>query len=116
MAFKPVDHCTNLGGGPSFVCGQGGGGGGEQMRILIAGATGAIGRPLIRCLNENRHIVFGLARSPQSSRAVAELGAEPVTADALDAGSVKAAITRVGPDAAINELTVLPRHYTAAEM
>jgi nucleoside-diphosphate-sugar epimerase len=86
------------------------------MRILIAGATGAIGRPLIRCLNENRHIVFGLARSPQSSRAVAELGAEPVTADALDAGSVKAAITRVGPDAVINELTALPRHYTAAEM
>ena len=33
------------------------------MRILLAGATGAIGRPLIRCLKENGHTVFGLARS-----------------------------------------------------
>ena len=86
------------------------------MRILIAGATGAIGRPLVRCLTENRHVVFALTRSPQSSRAVGELGAEPVTADALDAASVKAAIARVRPDAIINELTSLPRHYTAAEM
>jgi uncharacterized protein YbjT (DUF2867 family) len=55
------------------------------MRILIAGATGAIGPPLIRCLKENRHVVFGLARSPLSARALGELGAEPVIADALDA-------------------------------
>jgi nucleoside-diphosphate-sugar epimerase len=86
------------------------------MRVLIAGATGAIGRPLIRCLNQNLHTVYTLARSPKSSRVVAELGAEPVTADALDAASVKAAITQVRPDAVINELTSLPSHYTAAEM
>jgi nucleoside-diphosphate-sugar epimerase len=86
------------------------------MRILIAGSTGAIGRPLIRYLKENGHAVFALARSPQSARAVAELGGEPVAADALDATSVTAAIVRVLPDAVINELTSLPRHYTAAEM
>jgi len=86
------------------------------MRILIAGATGAIGRPLVCRLNENRHAVFAVARSPQSSRSLAELGAEPVTDDALDAASVKAAVARVRPDAVINELTSLPRHYTAAEM
>ena len=86
------------------------------MRVLIAGATGAIGRPLIRCLNQNHHTVYALARSPKSSRVVTELGAEPVTADALDAASVKAAITQVRPDAVINELTSLPSHYTAAEM
>jgi nucleoside-diphosphate-sugar epimerase len=86
------------------------------MRILIAGATRAIGRPLVRCLKEGRHAVFALARSPQSSRVVAELGAEPVTADARDAASVKAAVTLVRPDAVVNELTALPRHYTAVEM
>ena len=86
------------------------------MRVLIAGATGAIGRPLIRCLNQNHHTVYALARSPKSSRLVTELGAEPVTADALDGASVKAAITQVRPDAVINELTALPSHYTAAEM
>ena len=86
------------------------------MPVLIAGATGAIGRPLVRCLIEHGHAVFALARSPQSAREVAELGAEPVTADALDAASVKAAVRRVRPNAVINELTSLPRHYTAAEM
>jgi 2-alkyl-3-oxoalkanoate reductase len=86
------------------------------MRILIAGASGAIGRPLVRCLKENRHSVFALARSPESSRAVAELGAESVIADALDVASVQAAVAQVRPDAIINELTSLPRHYTAEEM
>lgn len=86
------------------------------MRVLIAGATGAIGRPLIRCLKRDRHTVFALARSPESSHVVTQLGAEPVTADALDAASVRAAIDRTRPDAVINELTSLPRHYTAAEM
>jgi nucleoside-diphosphate-sugar epimerase len=86
------------------------------MRILIAGATGAIGRPLIRCLKRERHTVFALARSQQSSHEAAESGAESITADALDAASVKAAMVRVRPDVVINELTALPRHYTAAEM
>jgi nucleoside-diphosphate-sugar epimerase len=86
------------------------------MRVLIAGATGAIGRLLIRCLKQDRHTVFALPRSPESSHMVTQLGAKPVTADALDTGSVKAAIDRTRPDAVINELTSLPRHYTAAEM
>jgi len=88
----------------------------NRMRVLIAGATGAIGRPLIRCLKQDRHTVFALVRSPDSSHVVTQLGAEPVTADVLDAASVKAAIDRTRPDAVINELTSLPKHYTAAEM
>jgi nucleoside-diphosphate-sugar epimerase len=67
-------------------------------------------------LNESHHTVFALARSPEASRAVTQLGAEPVAADALDAASVKTAIDRARPDAVINELTSLPRHYAAAEM
>jgi 2-alkyl-3-oxoalkanoate reductase len=83
--------------------------GGELVRILIAGATGAIGRPLIRCLDDDHHGVFALARSPESSRMVTQLGAEAVPADALDASSIKAVIERIRPDAVINELTSLPR-------
>jgi nucleoside-diphosphate-sugar epimerase len=86
------------------------------MRILIAGASGAIGRPLVRHLRASQHEVFALARSPDSAPALQEIGVEPVIADALDAAAVKAAIGRIRPDAVINELTSLPRHYTAAEM
>ena len=80
------------------------------MRVLIAGASGAIGRPLVRRLKANQHEVFALTRSP--APALKEIGAEPVIADALDAAAVKAAVGRIRPDAVINELTSLPRHYT----
>jgi len=86
------------------------------MRILIAGATGVIGRPLVRRLKAIQHEVFALVRSPDSAPALKEIGAEAVVADALDAAAVKAAVGRIRPDAVINELTSLPRHYTSAEM
>ena len=84
------------------------------MRILIAGATGAIGRPLVRRLRANQHEVFALARSPDSAPALKEIGAEAVIADALDAVAVKAAVARIRPDAVINELTSLPREQCFA--
>src|SRR5262245_58380531 len=86
------------------------------MKILIAGASGAIGRPLVRRLRANQHAVFALAVSPESAPGSKEIGAEPVIADALDAAAVKGAVGRIRPDAVINELTSLPRHYTPAEM
>ena len=86
------------------------------MRVLLAGATGAIGRPLIRGLKQHGHSVFGLLRSAESAHKLTEMGAEALIGDALDAVSVRAAVARVRPDAVINELTALPRHYTPAEM
>jgi nucleoside-diphosphate-sugar epimerase len=86
------------------------------MRILIAGASGAIGRPLVRRLRANQHEVFALTQSPASAPGLKENGAEPVIANALDAAAVKVAVGRIRPDAVVNELTSLPRHYTPAEM
>jgi 2-alkyl-3-oxoalkanoate reductase len=86
------------------------------MRVLLAGATGAIGRPLVRGLKQNGHSLFCLVRSAESTRILAEMGAEALIGDALDADSVRAAIAHVRPDAVINELTSLPRHYTPAGM
>ena len=85
------------------------------MRILIAGASGAIGTPLVRRLRASQHEVFALSRPPGSAR-LQEMGAEPVVADALDAAAVKEAVGRIRPDAVINELTSLPKHYTPDEM
>ena len=87
----------------------------SAMRILIAGATGAIGRPLAHRLTANQHEVFALTRSLDTAP-LKEIGAEPIIADALDAPAVKAAVGRIRPDAVINELTSLPRRYTPAEM
>src|SRR5262249_29569786 len=86
------------------------------MRILIAGASGAIGRPLVRRLRANQHEIFALMRSPDSAPALKEIGAEWVTADPWDTVGVRPPVGRIRPDAVINKLTSLPRHYTPAEM
>jgi nucleoside-diphosphate-sugar epimerase len=86
------------------------------MRILLAGARGAVGRRLVRRLKANQHEVLALTQSTASVPALKEIGAEPVIADALDAAAVKVAVGRIRPNAVINELTSLPRHYTPAEM
>jgi nucleoside-diphosphate-sugar epimerase len=62
------------------------------MRILMAGASGAIGRRLVRRLNANQHEVLAVTQSPDSVPALKEIGAEPVIADALDAAAVKVAV------------------------
>ena len=49
------------------------------MRVFVARATGAIGRPLVRQLVEAGHEVTGMRRVPDRSnaKAKAELGWEP---------------------------------------
>ncbi|NUT43947.1 MAG: NmrA family NAD(P)-binding protein, partial [Thermoactinospora sp.] len=54
------------------------------MRILLAGATGAIGRPLTGLLCSGGHEVLALSRSDKSAAAARDLGARPVMADAMD--------------------------------
>lgn len=56
------------------------------MKVLVAGATGAIGRRLVRRLAAGGHEVVGMTRSAEKSEAIAALGATPAVADALDAG------------------------------
>jgi nucleoside-diphosphate-sugar epimerase len=64
----------------------------------------------------NHHEVFALARSPDTASVFEETGVEVVIADALDAAGIKNGLRRTRPEAVINELTSLPRHYTPAEM
>jgi len=86
------------------------------MRVFVAGATGAIGRPLLKGLKLAGHEAFGMVRSQDSGTSLGDAGAEPIIGDALDAASVSAAVTKVRPDVIINELTSLPKHYTPTDM
>jgi 2-alkyl-3-oxoalkanoate reductase len=86
------------------------------MRVLIAGATGAIGKPLLSCLSDAGHQLFALVRSPKTAGAAEPEGVREVVADALDAAAVLQAVQQIKPDAIINELTSLPKHYTPDEM
>src|SRR5947199_608682 len=86
------------------------------MKVLVAGATGAIGKPLLSYLREAGHEHFALVRSSKGNRELAAAGANEVVADALDATSVLQAVRHIKPDVIINELTALPKHYTPEEM
>jgi len=77
------------------------------MRIFVAGATGAVGRPLVPRLVRAGHTVFGLTRNPRKAALLRELGAEPVVADALDEQAIRTAVHTARPDVIVHELTEL---------
>lgn len=79
------------------------------MRILIAGATGALGRRLLPMLVQDGHDVTGLTRTPEGRAALERMGARGVVADALDAAQVDRAVREARPEAIVNELTDLPQ-------
>src|SRR6516165_3478800 len=87
------------------------------MKVLVAGASGAIGRPLVSALTAAaRHEVIGMTSRDEGIKVLREKGAEGVVVDVLDAEAVKAATARIRPDAIIDELTSLPKRYTSEEM
>lgn len=77
------------------------------MNVLVAGATGAIGRQLISALVSARHNVFGMTSSKLGLQTLKEYGAEGLLASALDAQAVDAAIKRARPEVVIDGLDVV---------
>ena len=77
------------------------------MRVLVVGATGAIGARLVPRLIEQGHEVLGTSRSAQSAGRLRALGAEPVVLDVLDPGAVTEAVGALRPDAIIHQATAL---------
>ena len=77
------------------------------MRVLVAGASGAIGRRLVAQLIDRGHEVIGTHRTPQSAERVRALGARPVALDLLDARSVRDAVLEAEPDAVVHQATAL---------
>jgi len=75
------------------------------MKVLLAGASGAIGIPLTRQLIANGHQLLGLTRDLGGGRRLEALGATPVVADALDRDDLLRAVDGRRADAVIHELT-----------
>jgi len=86
------------------------------MKVLVAGATGAIGKQLVPRLVEAGHEVHGMTSSGSKQAMLHELGAMPVVADALDPDQVAEAVGRARPDVIVHQLTAIPatldlRHF-----
>lgn len=78
------------------------------MRVLVAGATGVIGTPLVPLLTSVGHDVIALARSADRAGAARSAGAEIAVADALDRAALDRAVRDAAPDAVVNMLTAIP--------
>jgi nucleoside-diphosphate-sugar epimerase len=77
------------------------------MRVLVVGASGAIGSRLVPQLIDAGHQVVGTHNSPDSAERVRALGATPVELDLLDARAERQAVLDAEPDAIIHQATAL---------
>jgi nucleoside-diphosphate-sugar epimerase len=77
------------------------------MRVLLAGASGALGTPLTRQLIAAGHQVVGISRSEANAERLRTAGAEAVVADVMGRENLLSALRDVRADAVMHQLTAL---------
>jgi 2-alkyl-3-oxoalkanoate reductase len=77
-------------------------------RVFVAGASGAIGRPLVRQLVTAGHRVTGMTRREDRAEEIRAPGAEAVVCDVFDVVALRAAVAGARPDVVVHQLTALP--------
>jgi len=77
------------------------------MKVLVAGASGAVGRRLVPILVRRGHTVFGMTHSADKVAELRALGAEPLVGNALDRQSVAHVLDASRPEVVIHQLTAL---------
>lgn len=80
------------------------------MKVFVAGATGAIGLPLVQTLIARKHQVTGLTRSAEKRLTLEQVGAAAAVADALDAAGLEQAVRTAAPDCVFHLLTAIPKN------
>jgi nucleoside-diphosphate-sugar epimerase len=80
-----------------------------MMKVLLAGATGALGVPLVRQLHSAGHEVLGITRSEAGATVLWNLGASSVRADVLDRDGLLRALDGRRADAVVHQLTALKK-------
>jgi nucleoside-diphosphate-sugar epimerase len=81
------------------------------VRVFVAGASGAIGRPLIRQLLAAGHEVTGMTRREEKAAELREAGADAVVCDVFDAEALREAVVAARPEAVVHMLTALPPRF-----
>ena len=76
------------------------------MKVLLAGASGVLGRPTTRNLVDAGHDVVGLVRSDEAADVIRSLGGTPMRGDVLDAEAVRVAAE--GAEAVVNLTAAVP--------
>lgn len=87
---------------------------GTGSRIVVAGASGVLGRSFIPLAVAAGHHVTGTTRSARGVDTIQRLGAEPVIADALDRDKLTQTMSAVKPDIVVDLLTDLASGNSAS--
>ncbi|MGH9140660.1 MAG: NAD-dependent epimerase/dehydratase family protein [Vicinamibacterales bacterium] len=77
------------------------------MKILVAGATGAVGRRLVPLLVAGGHHVVATTRTPAKLSALRAEGAEPTLMDGLDKDGIMRTVVSTRPDVIVHQMTAL---------
>jgi nucleoside-diphosphate-sugar epimerase len=77
------------------------------VRVFVAGGTGALGRRLVPQLVARGHQVTATTTSEAKLGLLAQLGADGVVMDGLDAVSVGAAVAAARPDTIVHQMTAV---------
>ena len=77
------------------------------MKVFVAGGTGVVGRRLVPQLVARGHQVTATTSDPGKLGLLAQLGADGVVMDGLDAMSVSEAVAAARPDAIVHEMTAI---------
>jgi 2-alkyl-3-oxoalkanoate reductase len=78
------------------------------MRVFVAGASGAIGRPLVRQLIAAGHEVTGMTRREERAEEIRAAGAKAVVCDVFDAEALHEAVAGASPEVVVHALTAIP--------
>jgi nucleoside-diphosphate-sugar epimerase len=77
------------------------------MRVFVAGGTGVLGRRLVPQLVARGHQVTATTTSAAKLGLLAQLGADGIVMDGLDAVSVGEAVAKSQPDAIVHQMTAI---------
>ncbi|NYI97109.1 nucleoside-diphosphate-sugar epimerase [Streptomonospora nanhaiensis] len=77
------------------------------MRVLLAGATGSLGRALLPRLVAAGHSVVALTRRPASAERIRAARVQPVVADVMDADGLARALEGQHVDAVVHQATAI---------
>jgi nucleoside-diphosphate-sugar epimerase len=78
------------------------------MRVFVAGAWGAMGRPLVRRLVAAGHEVTGTSRREERAESLSAAGARAAVCDVFDGAALVDAIADAEPEVVVHALTALP--------
>jgi nucleoside-diphosphate-sugar epimerase len=77
------------------------------VNILVAGATGVIGRRLVPLLVKAGHTVSGTTRHAGKAAGLEEAGATPIVIDVYEADALREAVAEAAPEVVFHQLTDL---------